>query len=59
MADTKKPDGLVYKGDPLRRPRPPELTSRVRGGTTAETDSLYAAMDVGGIWLERALAGKL
>ena len=25
----------------------------------SEKDSLYAAMDVGSVWLERALAGKL
>ena len=35
----------------------PDLKSRDRVVKT-EKDSLYAAMDVGAIWLERALAGK-
>ena len=34
----------------------PDLKSRVV--KKSEKDSLYAAMDVGSIWLERALAGK-
>ena len=37
----------------------PELKSRDRVVKKSEKDSLYAAMDVGCIWLERALAGKL
>ena len=37
----------------------PELKSRDRVVKKSEKDSLYAAMDVGSIWLERALAGKL
>ena len=36
----------------------PELKSRDRVVKKSEKDSLYAAMDVGSIWLERALAGK-
>jgi arginyl-tRNA synthetase len=36
----------------------PDLKSRDRVVKKAEKDSLYAAMDVGAIWLERALAGK-
>ena len=36
----------------------PDLRSRERVVKKSETDSLYAAMDVSGIWLERALAGK-
>ena len=36
----------------------PELKSRDRVVKKSEKDSLYAAMDVGCIWLERALAGK-
>ena len=36
----------------------PDLKSRDRGVRKSEKDSLYAAMDVGCIWLERALAGK-
>ena len=99
MADTKKPEGLVYKGHPLRRVdnfiyygsmadeynvmlqiletkkekdmdvasrvsvqlqlTAPDLKSRDREVKKSEKDSLYAAMDVGCIWLERALAGKL
>ena len=99
MADTKKPEGLVYKGHPLRRVdnfiyygsmadkyvvmlqildtkkeqdmnvatrvsvqlqlTDPDLRSRDRVVKKSEKDSLYAAMDVGSIWLERALSGKL
>lgn len=36
----------------------PDLRSRDRVVKRSEKDSLYAAMDVSGIWLERALAGK-
>ena len=36
----------------------PNLKSRDRVVKRSEKDSLYAAMDVGSIWLERALAGK-
>ena len=36
----------------------PETKSRDRVVKKTEKDSLYAAMDVGSIWLERALAGK-
>ena len=37
----------------------PDIRSRDRVVKKSEKDSLYAAMDVGSIWLERALAGKL
>ena len=37
----------------------PDLKRRDRVVKKSEKDSLYAAMDVGSIWLERALAGKL
>lgn len=37
----------------------PDLRSRDRVVKKSEKDSLYAAMDVSAIWLERALAGKL
>ena len=37
----------------------PDLKSLDRVVKKSEKDSLYAAMDVGCIWLERALAGKL
>ena len=36
----------------------PDLKSRDRVVKKSEKDSLYAAMDVATIWLERALAGK-
>lgn len=36
----------------------PDLKSRDRVVKKSEKDSLYAAMEVGCIWLERALAGK-
>ena len=36
----------------------PDLKSRDRVVKKSEKDSLYSAMDVGCIWLERALAGK-
>jgi len=35
-----------------------ELKSRDRVVKRSEKDNLYAAMDVGCIWLERALSGK-
>ena len=36
----------------------PDLKSRDRVVKKSEEDSLYAAMDVAAVWLERALAGK-
>ena len=36
----------------------PDLKSRDRVVKRPEKDNLYAAMDVGCIWLERALSGK-
>ena len=36
----------------------PDLKSRDRVVKKSEKDSLYAAMDVGCIWLERALAAR-
>ena len=36
----------------------PDLKSRDRVIKKSEKDSLYAAMDVACVWLERALAGK-
>ena len=98
MAETKKAEGLMYKGRPLRRvgnliyygtmadkyiimmqileTKPekdlnlaskvsvqlqltdPDLKSRNRIVKKSEKDSLYAAMDFGAIWLERALKEK-
>ena len=37
----------------------PACKSRDRIVKKSEKDSLYAAMDVGAIWLDRALSGKL
>ena len=37
----------------------PDLKSRDRVIKKSEKDSLYAAMDIASVWLERALAGKL
>ena len=36
----------------------PDLKSRDRVVKKSENDSLYAAMDIAAIWLDRALAGK-
>ena len=36
----------------------PEIKTRDRVVKKAEKDSLYAAIDVATVWLERALAGK-
>ena len=37
----------------------PDLRSRDLVVKKSDKDSLYAAMDLGSIWLERALSGKL
>ena len=98
MAGSKKDEGLVYKGHPLRRVgnmiyygsmadkyivlmqvkeskkeqdldvatkvsielqlTAPGLKSRDRVQKRSEKDSLYAAMDIGSLWLERALSSK-
>ena len=97
-AKTAKPEGLVYKGHPLRRVdnliyygtmaekyiimmqvldskkekdltlatkvsiqlqlTDPDLKSRDRVVRKSEKDSLYAAMDLAEVWLNRALSGK-
>ena len=36
----------------------PDLKSRDRVVKKSEKDSLYAAMDVASVWLDRALSGK-
>ena len=36
----------------------PDLKSRARVVKKTEKDSLYAAMDVASVWLDRALSGK-
>ena len=98
MAESKKIEGLMYKGHPLRRVgnmiyygsmadkyiilmqikesrkeqdmdvatkvsielqlTAPDLKSRDRVQKRSEKDSLYSAIDIGSIWLERALSGK-
>ena len=95
---SKKAEGLIYKGHPLRRVdnliyygtmaekyiimmqilstnkeqdlevatkvsiqlqlTEPDLKSRDRVVKKSEKDSLYAAMDVASVWLDRALSGK-
>ena len=94
---SKKAEGLIYKGHPLRRVdnliyygtmaekyiimmqilstkkeqdldvatkvsiqlqlTEPDLKSRDRVIKKSEKDSLYAAMDIASVWLDRALAG--
>ena len=95
----RKPEGLVYRGHPLRRVgnliyygsmadkyiilmqvleskrekdldiatkvsiqlqlTDPDLKSRDRVVKRSEKESLYAAIDIGSVWLTRALAGKI
>ena len=40
------------------QPTDPDLKSRDRVVKKTEKDSLYAAMDVASVWLDRALSGK-
>ena len=63
MADVKKGEGLVYKNHPLRR-----VDNLIYYGSMADKYIVMFQildtkkeqdMDVGTIWLERALAGKL
>lgn len=60
ILDTKKVDDLdvATKVAVQLQLTDPDLKSRDRVVKKTEKDSLYAAMDVGCIWLERALAGK-
>ena len=60
ILDTKKVDDLdvATKVAVQLQLTDPDLKSRDRVVKKSEKDSLYAAMDVGCIWLERALAGK-
>ena len=62
VMDNKKVDddlSLATKVSVQLQLTDPDLKSRDRVVKKSEKDSLYAAMDVGCIWLERALAGKL
>ena len=56
--DTKKVDDLEVptKVSIQLQLTDPDLRSRDRVVKKSEKDSLYAAMDIGAIWLERALS---
>ena len=60
ILDTKKEQDMdvATRVSVQLQDRKPDLKSRDRVVKKSEKDSLYAAMDVGCIWLERALAGK-
>ena len=58
ILDTKKEQDLATKVSIQLQLTDPNLRSRDRVVKKSEKDSLYAAMDVAAIWLERALAGK-
>ena len=63
MANEKIP--LTYKGHPLRRKDNiiyygdmPDLKGRDRVVKRSEKDSLYAAIDIASVWLDRALSAR-
>ena len=60
ILDTKKVDDLdvATKVAVQLQLTDPDLKSRDRVVKKSEKDSLYAAMDVASVWLERALSGK-
>ena len=60
ILSTKKVNGLdmADKVSVQLQLTDPDLKSRDRVVKKSEKDSLYAAMDVASVWLERALAGK-
>ena len=60
ILESKKENGLdmATKVSLQLQSTNPDLKSRDRVVKKSEKDSLYAAMDVAAIWLERALAGK-
>jgi arginyl-tRNA synthetase len=60
VMDSKKVDDLdvATKVSVQLQLTDPDLKSRDRVVKKTEKDSLYAAMDVAAVWLERALAGK-
>ena len=60
VMDTKKVDDLdvATKVAVQLQLTDPDLKSRDRVVKKTEKDSLYAAMDVAAVWLDRALAGK-
>ncbi len=59
MASNKKDDlDIATKVAVQLQLTDPDLKSRDRVVKKTEKDSLYAAMDVAAVWLERALASK-
>ena len=60
ILDTKKEQDLevATKVSVQLQLTDPDLKSRDRVVKKSEKDSLYAAMDVAAVWLDRALAGK-
>ena len=60
ILDTKKVDDLdvASRVSVQLQLTDPDLQSRDRVVKKTEKDSLYAAMDVAAVWLDRALAGK-
>ena len=60
VLDTKKEQdlNLATKVSVQLQMTNPDLKSRDRVVKKSEKDSLYAAMDIAAIWLDRALAGK-
>ena len=60
VLDTKKVDDMdvATKVSVQLQLTYPDLKSRDRVVKKSEKDSLYAAMDVASVWLERALSGK-
>ena len=60
VLDTKRVDDMdvATKVSVQLQLTDPDLKSRDRVVKKSEKDSLYAAMDVASVWLERALSGK-
>ena len=60
VLDSKKVDDLdvATKVSVQLQLTDPDLKSRDRVVKKSEKDSLYTAMDVAAVWLERALSGK-
>ena len=60
ILSTKQVDGLEMadKVSVQLQLTDPDLKSRDRVVKKTEKDSLYAAMDVASVWLDRALSGK-
>ena len=60
ILSAKKVDGLEMadKVDVQLQLTDPDLKSRDRVVKKSEKDSLYSAMDVASVWLERALSSK-